>query len=154
MSGPARTSLEDKFWENKTLDEMSGKEWELLCDGCGRCCLNKLEDKETGIIYHTNVSCRFLDISECKCICYDVRKRYATGCHILTPEKIRTINWLPSTCAYRLLNEGKSLPPWHHLLTGDHDMVHDAGISVRNIAISESKVDMDNLEAYIIDGDL
>ena len=142
------------FWETKTLQELSSAEWEALCDGCGRCCLQKLENRKTGKVYFTVVACRLLDLESCQCRAYKTRKRDVPDCLKLSPANIYG-KWLPSTCAYRRLSEGKGLPPWHPLITGTRDSVHEAGISAGHFAISEEGVDEDHLEYYIFrDGKL
>jgi uncharacterized cysteine cluster protein YcgN (CxxCxxCC family) len=148
------TGNRNAFWETKPHDALSAEEWEALCDGCGRCCLEKLEDGKTGKVYYTLVTCRLLDLSTCRCKAYADRARLMPGCLPLTPQRLFR-KWLPSTCAYRLLKEGKTLPDWHPLVSGDPDSVHAAGISVRNFAVSGEGVDSDQLEHFIIgDGKL
>jgi uncharacterized cysteine cluster protein YcgN (CxxCxxCC family) len=127
------------FWERKSLAEMTEQEWESLCDGCGKCCLHKLEDIDTGEIEFTNVVCRLMDMGTCRCSRYADRARLMPDCVILTPDNLERLNWMPSTCAYRLLNEGKQLFDWHPLVSGDPDSVHRAGISIRGRAISERR---------------
>ena len=128
---------------------MSKAEWEQLCDGCGRCCLNKLEDADTGRIHYTDVVCRLLDEESCRCVSYEDRKRFVPECQILTPQNLGRYSWLPSTCAYRLILEGKDLMWWHYLVSGDLETVHDAGISVRGRVVSER--DADDLENHVVD---
>ncbi|MCL4561016.1 MAG: YcgN family cysteine cluster protein [Chloroflexi bacterium] len=139
------------FWETKSLAEMTPKEWESLCDGCGRCCLYKLEDEDSGDILQTNVVCRFLDLSNCRCTTYPRRHKRVPTCVLLSPDKIAGLKWIPESCAYRLLAEGKELPDWHPLLSGDPESVYRAGVSVRGWSISESEIDMDRLEDYVVD---
>ena len=139
---------ETPFWQRKTLAEMNKSEWESLCDGCARCCLNKLENETTGEIHYTDVACRLLDTEKCRCVSYDDRKRYVPDCQILTPKNVKRLNWLPSTCAYRLINEGKNLQWWHPLVSGDPETVHQAGISVRGRVLSER--DTDDLESRVV----
>lgn len=139
----------DRFWKRKSLRQMSRAEWESLCDGCGRCCLHKLEDEETGEMFATNVACRLLDRRTARCSDYANRKRQVPDCVRLTPALVRQLDWLPPTCAYRLLEEGEPLPDWHPLLTGDPESVHRAGISVRGWTISET--DAGELEDHIIE---
>ena len=146
------TNHKKKFWKTKPLEKMTAAEWESLCDGCGRCCLEKLEDQDTGEVFYTSVACRFMDIQTCRCSVYEKRAALAPECLFLTPEKVRAIAWLPVTCAYRLLAEGKELRWWHPLVSGDPDTVHRAGISVRDKIISARHADPDHLDAYIIDG--
>ncbi|HPA15018.1 MAG TPA: YcgN family cysteine cluster protein [Desulfobacterales bacterium] len=138
------------FWKTKALHEMTVDEWESLCDGCGRCCLQKLENKKTGKVYYTSVACYLLNNETCRCKSYKERTRLVTECLILKPETAIRFRWLPVTCAYRLLAEGKELAWWHPLLSGDPDTVHQAGISVRGKVISEEYVHPDDLENYIL----
>jgi uncharacterized cysteine cluster protein YcgN (CxxCxxCC family) len=119
------------FWRSKTLEEMTEAEWESLCDGCGRCCLVKLEDEDTGRIHATDIGCRLFDAATCRCHDYANRSKTVPDCVTLTPEAVRTLSWLPPTCAYRLLGEGKDLPWWHPLVSGDPQTVVAAGVSVR-----------------------
>jgi hypothetical protein len=132
---PAATD-EAPFWERKRLRDLDRAEWEALCDGCGKCCLAKLEEPTTGAVSHTNVACRLLDIDTCRCKRYPDRRRLIPFCEALTPENVARFHWLPPTCSYRRLSEGKSLPRWHHLLSGDRDLVHRVGASVRQRAVS------------------
>jgi uncharacterized cysteine cluster protein YcgN (CxxCxxCC family) len=141
-----------RFWEEKTLEAMSRAEWESLCDGCGKCCIHKLEDEETGEVYPTNVACRLLDRRTGLCSDYRRRQAYVPECVRLTPAKLRDIDWLPSTCAYLLLAQGKPLPEWHPLISGDPETVHTAGISVRGWTVSE--VDAGDLEQHIVEREL
>lgn len=125
------------FWKDKNLKQMDMREWELLCDGCAKCCLEKLEDEETKEIAYTNVACRLLDIDTCRCSDYRNRQKLVYSCIKLTPEKVATLPWLPSTCAYRLLHEGKDLPDWHPLISNDPDSCQKAGMSCHGRIISE-----------------
>lgn len=125
------------FWETTPLAEMTKAEWESLCDGCAKCCLHKLEDADTGEIFFTDVGCRLLDIGNCTCTRYDERNRLVPDCVILDQDNVRELKWMPATCAYRLVGEGKALYWWHPLVSGDPDSVHQAGVSVRNLAVTE-----------------
>lgn len=139
-----------RFWETKSLAEMSREEWEALCDGCGRCCLAKLEDEETGSLHYTNVACRLLDTTSCRCTSYAQRTTLVADCIALSPGDDETLAWMPVSCAYRTLHEGRPLPAWHPLLSGDPASVHAAGISVRGRCVSETLVD-DDLEFHLVD---
>ena len=136
------------FWKRKALGEMTKEEWEAVCDGCGRCCLNKLEEKTTGEIFHTDVACRLLDPETCRCTNYENRKKFVPECQILTSWNLNKYSWLPSTCAYRLLQEGRELFWWHPLVSGNPQSVHDAGISVRDRVVSERECD--DLENHVV----
>ncbi|MEY0217501.1 YcgN family cysteine cluster protein [Providencia rettgeri] len=129
-----------QFWQFKTLDEMTDEEWESLCDGCGQCCLHKLMDEDTDEIYFTNVACNQLNLKTCQCKHYEDRFSYETDCIKLNRYNLETFGWLPSTCAYRLLLEGKPLPAWHPLKTGSKAAMHNEGVSVRHIAVREINV--------------
>jgi len=142
------TKKPEPFWRAKSLTEMSKAEWESLCDGCARCCLNKLEDIGSGDIAYTSVACRLLDLGSCRCSDYADRTRYVPDCVVLTPKRVEALRWLPSTCAYRVLSEGGELADWHPLVSGDPDSVRKAGISVVGRVISER--DADDLEEYIV----
>ncbi|MDO9417334.1 YcgN family cysteine cluster protein [Pararhizobium sp.] len=138
------------FWKVKTLDQMNQAEWESLCDGCGLCCLNKLEDWDTGAIAWTSVACRLLDGDNCRCKDYDNRQATVPDCIQLTPESVREIGWLPPSCGYRLIRDGEDLAWWHPLLSGDPETVHLAGISVQGRTESEEDVDIDDFEDYLV----
>ncbi|WP_075181954.1 YcgN family cysteine cluster protein [Pantoea sp. 1.19] len=128
------------FWQQKTLEQMSDAEWESLCDGCGQCCLNKLQDEDTDAIYFTNVACNQLNIKTCQCRNYARRFELEADCLKLTRENLPTFSWLPPTCAYRLIADGQDLPLWHPLRSGSKAAMHAARISVRHIAVRESEV--------------
>ena len=135
------------FWRSKTLAEMSQTEWESLCDGCGKCCLHKLRYPD-GSLKQTKVSCRLLDTQTCLCTNYARRKTLVPDCVVLTKDTVQELDWLPATCAYRVLQAGGELAPWHPLITGDAESVHRAGISVRGRCISERRAG--SLENYIV----
>ena len=139
------------FWETKTLEQMTTEEWESLCDGCGRCCLNKLEDIDTGELHFTNVACRLLDDNSCRCENYPKRKSLVPECLVLDVESVKISTALPSSCAYRRLSEGKSLLTWHPLICGNPEEIHNAGISVRGKTISEQYIHIDQFEDHIVD---
>ena len=133
--------LEDRFWENKSLDEMDTGEWEALCDGCGRCCLVKIEDEDSGELFYTNVVCEYHDNRQCRCTRYRDRSLLVPECIKVTPQVARQEHWLPDTCAYRLLARGQPLFDWHPLISGNKNSVHEAGQSVRGKVISELEAD-------------
>jgi uncharacterized protein len=137
------------FWKTKKLTEMTSAEWESLCDNCGKCCLHKLEDDETGKIVFTNVACRLINLNTCRCTRYNERTQLVTECLDLKQCSFTQFNWLPSTCAYRLLNDGKELPAWHPLVSGSAVSVKRAGVSISSYAVKEL-VAMD-LEDHIIE---
>ncbi|TCM55681.1 hypothetical protein C8J36_10345 [Rhizobium sp. PP-F2F-G48] len=139
------------FWKTKTLETMDGAEWESLCDGCGLCCLNKLEDWDTGEIAWTSIRCTLLDGDTCRCRDYPNRQATVPDCIQLTPQQVRDLPWLPPTCGYRLVRDGEDLYWWHPLVSGDPDTVHAAGISARGRTISEDDVDIDDFEDYLAD---
>ncbi|NTS66001.1 YcgN family cysteine cluster protein [Sphingomonas sp. HHU CXW] len=138
-----------RFWEDTPLSKLDRAQWEALCDGCGKCCLHKLEDDETGEMYATNVACRLLDRRSGQCSNYRNRRAYVSECVRLTNGNVDQIDWLPSTCAYRLRANGEPLPEWHYLNSGDRDAVHRAGESVRGWTISED--DAGDLENHVVD---
>ncbi|GGM22912.1 UPF0260 protein [Pseudomonas asuensis] len=138
------------FWKRKTLDQLDQGEWESLCDGCGLCCLQKLEDEEDGSVYYTRIACQLLDLKTCKCTRYAERKQFVADCIQLTPGQADEFKWLPPTCGYRLVSEGKDLPIWHPLVSGDEGAVHDARISQSGRMLSETQVAEDDWEDYMI----
>jgi len=131
------TITQAPFWKHKSFAEMTREEWESLCDGCGKCCLHKLEDEDEGTIYYTDVACRFLDHKTCRCEKYMERRRYVPNCAVLTPKNIGVIEWMPASCAYRMLAEGKDLAPWHPLVSGKAGSMHDAGMTVAGRVVCE-----------------
>ena len=137
------------FWKTKSLSEMSKSEWESLCDGCGRCCLNKLEDEDTGEYLYTKAACKLLDLKTCQCTDYVNRAGVVPDCVTLTPKNVGELGWLPSTCGYRLLAEGKPLAWWHPLVSGKPDTVIEAGIHVAGDAYSEVGITVDDLVDHI-----
>lgn len=140
--------LRERFWE-LDLDELNRAEWEALCDGCGRCCLHKLEDEDTGEIAETNVACKLLDTGTAQCRDYRHRKAFVPDCLRLTPKLVKNVPWLPASCAYVRRAEGKSLPDWHHLLTGSRDAMMEAGASIAGRCVSETVAGP--LEHHVID---
>ena len=138
------------FWEIKSLGEMNRQEWESLCDGCARCCLIKLEDEDNGDIHYTNVVCNLLDLETCRCTRYESRSRHVPECVVVTPDVLDQLHWMPSTCAYRLLWEGKPLPQWHPLVSGDPDSVHLAGVSVRGRVYQQGEIGDGDLQDHIV----
>lgn len=138
------------FWLAKKLGEMSKTEFEALCDGCGKCCLHKLEDEDSGDVYYTKVACRYLDHQSCRCQAYDERQQLVPECVVLTPESVKDTYWLPETCAYRLIDQGLPLFDWHPLISGDPDSVHKAGMSVAGQVLSEQDVAEADFEDHII----
>jgi uncharacterized cysteine cluster protein YcgN (CxxCxxCC family) len=142
---------ERPFWEVTPLAAMSRAQWEALCDGCGLCCLHKVEDDATGEVFYTDVACRHLDRHACRCTCYPERTTEDAGCVALTPEGAARWTWLPETCAYRRVAEGRPLEWWHPLVSGDPETVHRAGISLRGRAVVEEKVADEALSDHIVD---
>lgn len=141
-----------RFWEDTPLDKLDRAQWEQLCDGCGKCCIHKLEDEDTGELLPTNVACRMLDRRSGLCSDYKHRRAYVPECVRLTPGNVAGIDWLPSTCAYRLRANGEPLPSWHHLNCGDREEVHRAGQSVRGWTVSED--DVGDMEHHLVDREL
>ena len=133
--------MNDQFWKRKSLSEMTADEWESLCDGCGLCCMLKIQDEDSGDVFYTDVACRLLDIDSCRCTDYANRAKKVADCLVLTPDEKDAYEWLPDSCAYRRLANGQALPGWHPLLTGRPESVHEAGISMQGKAISENDAD-------------
>ena len=142
---------EKPFWETVALEDMSAEQWESLCDGCGKCCLLKLEDEDTLEISYTSVGCKLLDCTSCQCTDYKNRQKHVPDCVKLTPDVIDELHWMPPSCAYRLLSEGKDLPDWHPLVSGETESVVRAGMSIRDRFVSEEEIDMDDICDYIVD---
>jgi uncharacterized protein len=142
--------VEAPFWEDLPLEALDRGQWEALCDGCGKCCIHKLEDEDSGDLYPTNVACKMLNRRAGQCKDYENRHSHVPDCITLTPALAREIEWLPSTCAYVLRAEGQPLPDWHYLVCGDRDAVHRAGMSVRGWTVSED--DVINLEDHLLGG--
>lgn len=148
----AKPDLAPRFWEKKRLTDLSKDEWEALCDGCGKCCMNKLEDEDTGEVALTRVACRLFDNDSCRCAQYPIRHQFVPECIVLSPANIPdNLYWMPETCAYKLLWNGNPLPAWHPLETGTADSVHDAGVSMQGMTVPEFEVDDDDWEDHIID---
>ena len=153
MSGSEATIVKG-FWETTPLTGMTPTQWESLCDGCGRCCVIKLENEDTGALHYTDVACRLFDDHSCRCGNYPLRAKLVPGCVILTPKTLPEIaHWMPATCAYRLLYEGKPLQAWHPLVSGDPNSVHAAGMSMRGAVVPEYEVAEEDLEDHIVEAD-
>jgi uncharacterized protein len=135
------------FWKKKELTEMNESEWESLCDGCGKCCLHKLEDEDTGKVFYTKVACKLLDIKSVKCTNYKERSHLIPDCISLSSKNIKDMHWLPKTCAYRLISEKKDLPVWHPLVSKTKDSVYSSGHSIHDYAVSEQSIDLSTIEA-------
>lgn len=147
------TGLTPGYWRGRALEDLSREEWEALCDGCGQCCLLKLEDEETSAVHYTDIGCRLFDPDTCRCGNYALRRQLVKDCVQLTPETIaEDKDWMPRTCAYRRLAEGKDLPEWHYLVCGDREAVHRAGVSMRGKTVPEYEVPEDEWEDRIIEG--
>ena len=152
MSGNTNNNNDDDdtpFWESTPLPRMTRKQWESLCDGCGLCCMEKLEDAETGAIFVTSVACQYLDLSSSRCRIYETRTFINEVCIELTPEAVEKYRWLPETCAYRCVLEGRPLPAWHPLLCGSAKMMKKAGIMASDRAISGDSIHPDDLHRFI-----
>jgi hypothetical protein len=139
------------FWKTKTLQEMTQPEWESLCDGCAKCCLVKLEDEDTKELFFTSLHCKLLDGKTCQCSDYPNRRKYVPVCVKLTPEIVATVDWLPESCAYRLVHEGKDLHDWHHLISGDRQEVHRRGYSAKGKTRTEEGIADEDAIDYVID---
>lgn len=147
-----RSGLRPRYWQTTPLNRMTRKEWEALCDGCGKCCLNKIEDEETDEVALTRVACRLFDDSTCLCGQYEMRHQFVPECITLSPETLdRNMYWLPATCAYKLLRQGKPLYNWHPLISGRADTVHKAGVSMIAATVPECEVHKDDWEDHLIE---
>ena len=144
------TADDTPFWMRKTLAEMTAEEWESLCDGCGKCCLNKLRCDDTEAVFFTDVTCQLLDSHSCRCRNYPARREHVPDCVQLSPDRVAEIDWLPESCAYRRLADGRGLAWWHPLVSGDPETVHAAGVSVRGRTVSETEVPDYDLLAHIV----
>ncbi|MGR2738899.1 YcgN family cysteine cluster protein [Billgrantia sp. Q4P2] len=142
--------MRERFWERFDLEELTAEEWEALCDGCGQCCLLKFQDDASGDLAVLGVACELLDIHSCRCSDYPNRQARVPDCARLTPQRVDEFRWLPKSCAYRRIAEGRRLAGWHPLISGDPERVHRKGISVRSFAVSQRDVPEDELEDYII----
>jgi len=142
--------MRDGFWSNLPWSALTDEEWEALCDGCAQCCLLKVEDDADGRIGYTRIACRLLDVESCRCRHYPTRHDHVSDCLAMQAQSAGTLSWLPDTCAYRLRARGLPLPHWHHLVCGDRNAVHAAGISVRSRAISEAHVHPDEIAAQVV----
>ena len=144
-----KTVPQSKFWKTIPLDQLDKNQWESLCDGCGKCCVLKLEDADTGVIHFTDVSCKLLDCQTARCTKYAERESFVPDCVSLTPDNLRMLRWMPKSCAYRLISENKDLPDWHPLITGNLDSTRQAGHSVAARVVTEASVDEDDLPNHI-----
>ena len=152
MSDIDRSGLRPNYWKTVPMEKMNRQEWEALCDGCGKCCLNKLEDEDTGEVALTNVACRLLDDATCLCSQYDIRHQFMPECIVLTPKTILdNLYWLPQTCAYRLVHEKRPLYDWHPLISGNSETVHLAGVSMQYRTLSEFDIADEDWEDHIIE---
>jgi uncharacterized cysteine cluster protein YcgN (CxxCxxCC family) len=152
LDGSSAPLVEKPFWQTKTLEAMNPVEWESLCDRCGKCCLVKLEDEDSGEIFVTDIACKLFDAGACACSNYPARRKKVRDCIKLTPMSVRAIGWLPKTCGYRLVAEGRPLEAWHPLISGSPETVHEAGISVRGRTNgSEKTVKLEDYPLHIVD---
>lgn len=142
---------EAPFWRAKRLGELSNAEWESLCDGCGKCCVVRLRDDDTDRVFDTRIACKLLDQYACRCTRYEQRATLVPMCVALSPRNIGSLDWMPRTCAYRLIWQGRDLPAWHHLVSGSRETIHETGMSVRGQTVSENNVKPDDLEDYLVE---
>ena len=138
------------FWKTKNMAKMSQSEWESLCDSCGKCCCIRLEDEDTGQVYITDVACKLFNPSTCRCGDYANRSKIVSDCVTLSPVNVSQLHWMPQTCAYRLVSEGKDLPEYHHLVSGSRETIHEVGMSVQNDVTSEELVSEDEIPTRIV----
>jgi len=143
----------EKFWETIPFDQLNQKQWESICDGCAQCCAHKLQDEDTDEIFYTNIVCEYLDTNKCQCSVYADRHTYVPDCIKITAENAKELSWIPETCGYKLLANGKPLPDWHPLVTGSRNSTEQANMSIRDKVISEADIDMDDLEDYLVEDD-
>ena len=143
----------DKYWETVPFDQLNQEQWESICDGCGQCCAHKLQDEDTDEVFLTNIVCQYLDTQKCQCSVYGDRHTFVPDCIKITPENAKELSWIPETCGYKLLANGKPLPDWHPLVTGDRQSTATANMSIRNKVISEADIDIDDLEDYLVEDD-
>jgi uncharacterized protein len=147
-----RSGLRPEFWRRYPLESLPRNEWEALCDGCGKCCLIKLEDEETDRVHYTSVACRLLDLGTCRCGNYALRRQLVAGCVVIDRENMdEVLEWMPASCAYKRVAEGLDLEPWHPLISGDPETVHAAGVSLRGSMVPEYEVDEDDWEDFVIE---
>jgi len=147
---PKLSSQSEAFWKTKNMAELSRKEWESLCDGCGKCCCIRLEDEDTGAIYITDVACKLFDSGLCQCSDYPNRSKLVPDCVTLTPNNVEQLHWMPQTCAYRLVANGEDLPDYHHLVSGSRETIHSAGMSVQEAVYSETDINPDDVPSRIV----
>jgi uncharacterized cysteine cluster protein YcgN (CxxCxxCC family) len=149
------SALRPEFWRSHALEDLTRAEWEALCDGCAKCCLIKLEDEDTGEVAYTNISCRLLDQGTCRCGNYALRRQLVRGCVVLDRDNLESVlPWMPRTCAYRLVQEGRDLEPWHPLISNDPESVHRAGVSLRGRMVAEFEVGEEDWQEFVIEEDI
>jgi uncharacterized protein len=146
-------SKNNRFWETTPFEQFTEKQWESICDGCAQCCAHKLQDEDTEEVFLTNVVCQYLDTKKCQCSVYGNRHVHVPDCIKITPKNAGDLAWIPDTCGYRLLANGKPLPDWHPLMTGDADSTGKANMTVTGKVISDADIDMDDLEDYLVEDD-